>query len=382
VFLLYEVISLLATKELNFMKQIAKLTEIFNSGLGWNKARADLLSLFLVTLIKVRSVNLTKIAVAMPGSAKTDSKYKRLQRFFAGFDFSMDDIAELIVRFFPIRDEKWDLSMDRTNWKSGKLNINPLVLGIIHLGCAFPVIWTTFSKRGCSNMDERIEFIERFIKVFSIDKINCLFGDREFIGGKWFGFLLKKKIHFIMRIKENFNITDARGIPVSAKILFRELKVGEYKILKGKRLVCGQLAYVIGALPPDGEFLILATDKNPETALENYKKRWGIETLFQCLKGRGFNFEDTHMTFPERIDKLIALLAIAFSRCYATGEWCASQKPIRIKKHGRKCVSVFRLGSDHIGRILHNISELYHEFNKNLKIILEPLISLNSCDTL
>jgi len=363
------------------MRKIAKLTKIFNSELCWNKARADLLSCFIVALLKVRTVCLTKIAVAMPGKAKTRSKYKRLQRFFAGYDFSMDNIARLIVRFLPIRDERWDLSMDRTNWKLGKLNINPLVLGIVHIGIAFPIIWTTFSKRGNSNVDERIEFIERFIKIFGVDKIKCLFGDREFIGGKWFAFLLEKGIHFIMRIKENFMITNARGIPVPAKTLFRDLKVGEYKVLKGKRIVNGQSVYVVGMLLPDGEYLILATDKNTEKALKNYKKRWGIETLFQCLKGRGFNFEDTHMTFPDRIDKLIALLAIAFSWCHATGEWHASQKPIEIKKHGRKAVSLFRLGLDHIGRILHNITELYHEFNKNLKIILGPLTSTNSHDS-
>ncbi len=75
------------------MKQITKLTKIFNSRLGWNKARATLLACFIVALIKIRTVNLTKIAVAMPGKAKTASKYKRLQRFFAGFNFDMDDIA-------------------------------------------------------------------------------------------------------------------------------------------------------------------------------------------------------------------------------------------------------------------------------------------------
>ncbi|MDM8542616.1 hypothetical protein QUF90_16195 [Desulfococcaceae bacterium HSG9] len=184
-----------------------------------------------------------------------------------------------------------------------------------------------------------------------------------------------------MRIKVNFMITDARGVPVPAKTLFRDLKVGEYWVLKGKRLVNSQSVYVVGALPPDGEYLILATDKNPVTALEDYKKRQSIETLFQCLKGRGHNFEDTHMTFPDRIDKQIALPAIAFSRCHATGEQCHSQKPIKIKKHRRKAVSIFRPGLDHIGRILHNISELYHEFCKNLKIILGPLILMNSHDT-
>ena len=184
-----------------------------------------------------------------------------------------------------------------------------------------------------------------------------------------------------MRIKENFNITNTRGIPVSAKTLFRELKVGEYKILNGKRLVNGQFVYVVGMLLPNGEYLILATDKNPVTALEEYKKRQGIETLFQCQKGRGHNFEDTHMTFPERIDKLIAPPAVAFSQCHVTGEWCAAQKPIKIKKHGRKSVSVFRPGLDHLGRILYNISDLYHEFYANLNIILKPLISITSQNT-
>ena len=75
------------------MNKIAKLTQIFNSRLGWNKARADLLSCFIVALLKIRTVNLAEIAVAIPGKAKKDSKYKRLQRFFAKFNFSMDDIA-------------------------------------------------------------------------------------------------------------------------------------------------------------------------------------------------------------------------------------------------------------------------------------------------
>jgi transposase len=107
---------------------------------------------------------------------------------------------------------------------------------------------------------------------------------------------------------------------------------------------------------PDGKLLVLVTGKNPDQALENYKKRWGIETLFQCLKKRGFNFEKTRMTLPERIDKLIALLAIAFAWCRITGEWRNEQRKIKIKKHGRKEISVFRYGLDYIPQILLNFS--------------------------
>ncbi len=37
-----------------------------------------------------------------------------------------------------------------------------------------------------------------------------------------------------------------------------------------------------------------------------------FETLFSCLKGRGFNLENTRLTDPRRVKKLIAVLAISF----------------------------------------------------------------------
>ncbi|WP_410520711.1 transposase [Candidatus Tisiphia endosymbiont of Dioctria rufipes] len=41
---------------------------------------------------------------------------------------------------------------------------------------------------------------------------------------------------------------------------------------------------------------IIATNDNPYQALDIYKRRWEIENLFACLKTRGFNFENTHLT--------------------------------------------------------------------------------------
>jgi len=43
--------------------------------------------------------------------------------------------------------------------------------------------------------------------------------------------LLDKRIAFRIRIRENMLISNARGILVPAKTLFRDLRVGEYKIL-------------------------------------------------------------------------------------------------------------------------------------------------------
>jgi len=114
--------------------------------------------------------------------------------------------------------------------------------------------------------------------------------------------------------------------------------------------------------------LILVTDSYPDSAIEEYKKRWGIETLFGCLKKRGFNFESTHLNKLERIEKLTGILAITFSFCHIIGEWVNEVKEIKVKKHGRKAVSLFRYGMDYIREILLNMSDIVNR--KKLKVII------------
>ena len=125
------------------------------------------------------------------------------------------------------------------------------------------------------------------------------------------------------------------------------------------------------AVPP--RYLILVTDSKPESAMDSYKLRWEIETLFACLKSRGFDFEATHITNLERINKLIAVLAITFCWCHITGEWLHQQKPIKIKNHGRPAVSILRHGFDWIREIVLNLSENKRRFNQLLRILSRRL---------
>ena len=166
-------------------------------------------------------------------------------------------------------------------------------------------------------------------------------------------------------------MTNSRGIPVHAKTLLRFLKPSQYCILEGKRSVLGLELFIIGLKQTNGEYVILVTDKDPEQAMEDYKTRWEIETLFGCLKTRGFDFEATHLTDTERIKKLVAVLAIAFCWCHITGEWAQTQKPIKIKKHARKAVSIFRYGLDVLREILLDISEKIKDFKKMIDLLVK-----------
>ena len=77
-----------------------------------------------------------------------------------------------------------------------------------------------------------------------------------------------------------------------------------------------------------------------------------IECLFASLKTRGFNFENTHLVHLDRIEKLLAMLAIAFTLCHVCGIWQNEVEPIKIKNHKRKSKSLFRCGLDFLRKLL------------------------------
>jgi len=122
----------------------------------------------------------------------------------------------------------------------------------------------------------------------------------------------------------------------------------------------------------NGEFVIIATPEQPETALENYKERWPIETLFICLKTRGFDLESTHMTDPKRLEKLMVFLAIAFGWAHIIGEWRHEIKRSK-SKTWPSCQSLFRYGLDYLRGCLfhHQESARQYTFHQALESLFK-----------
>jgi hypothetical protein len=57
--------------------------DIFQTLLGWNKARVKFFVSFMFVLCKVQSVYFTKLAQGFEDKAKVESNMRRIQRFFA-----------------------------------------------------------------------------------------------------------------------------------------------------------------------------------------------------------------------------------------------------------------------------------------------------------
>lgn len=351
------------------MKEINKLQAALSQHLSWHGARIAFLALFLVALFRVRTVNQEELAGAFRSRAKVASNRKRLKRFFSEFEFDEDEIARLVVGLARIP-EPWTLSLDRTNWSFGSVHFNILVLGVVHEGIAFPLLWTMLDKQGNSNSSERMDLLDRFERLFGHVRVDCLTADREFIGEEWFSYLLLSRIPFRIRIRyDQFISSQAGKCRWKGADLFRALTPGQVKILSKKRWVSKRKLHVIATRLADGELLILVTDSRPQTALRDYARRWGIETLFGALKTRGFNLEATHFRHAHSLCKLLALLAIAFTWAMRAGLWLHQKKPLKCKAHGRREKSLFRLGFDFLRHLCFDFALHRADFRHALQLL-------------
>ena len=339
---------------------INALRETLRCGFAFRKSRLESFCVLVFGVFVARTVNLTHLACHFPGRAQSSSNYRRLQRFFEQVEFDFDRLPEVLVAMMGLQAGPWRLTMDRTNWRLGRRDINILMIGVVYRGIAIPVLWQMLDKRGNSNSRERIAILERVLQLFGVDKIAGLLADREFIGDGWFAWLQENAITFHIRIRSNIAIANTRGRGVKARELFRDLKPGQSRVLSGPRRLSGarkpkaQPVFVAALHLKTGELLIVVTNDAPEQALAIYAQRWEIETLFAALKTRGFNLQDTHMTDPERVSKLLAVLATAFCWAHKVGDWLHEAKPIRLKTHQRPAKSIFRYGFEQIRQQLVN----------------------------
>jgi hypothetical protein len=355
------------TENLKVEYKVTQLISVLSQNLtGMNLARIKFFGLILIALCKVQTVCYEKLAIAFETNAKTGSSLRRIQRFMADYALDSDLIARLIFKMLP-HEPPYRLTMDRTNWKFGETNINILALAIVYKGIAFPILISMLDKRGNSDTRERIEIIDRYIRLFGQETVDCLLADREFAGEHWIAYLNRLQIQYYIRIRENFPVENPRrGNRIGASGMFADLKCGENRYLYRIYRVNGELCYLAASRVKNKkgqpELQIIISFNQPQHALQTYRERWQIETLFKGMKSSGFNIEDTHLTDLDRIEKLFTVVMIAFAWAYVVGVFINDNiKPVRILNNGKRAKSLFKYGLEYIAAFLlnqHAVSEI------------------------
>jgi hypothetical protein len=366
-----------------FPRSHERLAAILHQALKLNKARASCFASIAIGAITAKTVLLSEIAACMPGKARLDSKFRRLQDFFCEVRPDFNAMAQLIMSMFTkiAGDGPLTLALDRTNWEARGNRTNLLMLSLCLGDAAQPLLWTDLRHNGNSDTEKRIRIIRRFLKLFGREKIRCLVADREFVGGKWFAWLKATNIPFVMRLRENFKTTLADGCCREAKAFFNGLRLNEYRDV-GTCRVCGVTMGVCAVRTRVKEVLILGyLGMSGREAKDASMRRWNIETGFEKLKTHGFHLEESRLRGGGKMERLMAVLAISFAWCYAMGIWSVKKMaPIRlIKKLGRKARSVFARGMEVLSAMMHgschNLRQVTHIAFAFLRLAASVLVS-------
>lgn len=332
----------------------------------FNQARTKCLALIVCSLLRHRTVNLTILATENLCGTKNESCYRRFQNFFLRSNLPLDGIASMVLKKLPCSKEGWTLAMDRTNWKHGKCHINILTVGVVVNKVAIPIAWKVLpqaTKRGNSNTKQRIGIMSEVLKLFPSQKIKVLTMDREFGSKLWLSWLNEQKVDFVVRIKSEVKINTIpafhyRGTQNSKKMvsaLDLELFFASKPITVNNRR--------------DGHLDVLSNRFSGKEALELYRQRWAIEQLFSHLKKRGFDLESTHITDAAKLEKLFALVTLAFVYSFA---WGAHLRTTQKQTKAMKRKSIFRQGLESILRLLNNPHLHQHEIDNFLHWLKTP----------
>lgn len=329
-------------------------TTLGQATFGLSRHRIDLLCKLLPALIQTRTVNLRTLACALPGLATIDSQYRRLQRFFSS-GLCPSVFTQLIVDKLIVAGQPMLLVLDRTHWQLGQTDLNLLCLGLVFQGVSIPLVSRSLRRPGNSHTRERKQVMRQALSYLK-GSTCCLLADREFIGKDWFRFLLgQRELTFVIRIRCTGRVILDDGQLRDLATMTRYWRRGATCTFYNVTLYQSLRLNLVAHRPRKGDPLLLITNRDDlDQVIIAYGHRWSIETAFGFLKSKGFHLEQTRLTQPDRLVLLIGVLALALLWCLLIGLQQHRQKPIPIKKHGRRAISLFRLGLDRLQQLMCN----------------------------
>ena len=149
------------------------LVEILKVGFDLHGARLGFMSCFIKSLIIVRTVTMSTLSSALNPAVYPESNDKRLKRFFSEIKLDKSSYGKLVLKLLP-QARSYVLSLDRTNWQVGCININILMLGICYKGIAIPLAWKLLDKQGNSSTRERLDLLDEVLAYLAVSNIDGL----------------------------------------------------------------------------------------------------------------------------------------------------------------------------------------------------------------
>ncbi len=282
-------------------------------------SQAKTLGVLVASAMRVERISLANIGRAMNGMVK--HQIKRCWRFCANDRIeTADAMRGVLKRVLKKRKKKLLISFDWTDIKG----FQTLVASVVFKGRSIPIGWASCNRHVYDGHKSRNAFEESLLLVLrsmiprQVKVI--LLADRGFGRTELARFCQNHGFSYVIRIQPKVIV---RSASYSGKLL-------DYPVYKGICKLLRSVAYRshhavtqnivirwVRDLPARRDecwFLMTDLAAGPAQLSQLYRQRMTIEELFRDHKNKrnGWSLRDTRITRPERLDRLLLILAIAY----------------------------------------------------------------------
>ena len=306
------------------------------------------LTTFVTFLCEGTVAHLTRLSDALADSGiSAAAKEQVVRRFLSSRKISTEQTLDSrIALALPVlgRQKEIIITLDRTEWKKRKQNVQILSASAAMYGRAVPLFWKTANRKGNTSftiwqevLTPLLEALTRFddLREYRI----IVVADREFASPRLVHWLRDTfDVFAVVRCKRSQYIQEEDAPSEQLSDVLQRIKRGETQFFPSVWLTKAATAPVAVCITwrnDCDEPLIAATSlENPEDTLRSYAQHFGTEPMYKDLKSNGFDIETTKVTDAKRIDTLMILCAFAMILLLTLGVDREEQKQTRttIKK--------------------------------------------------
>ena len=310
------------------------------------------LALLVSAAAHAQSCHLADLARALPLPTLQASKVQRIRRTLDNERMTLDTHYRPVVRHAiqGVRGQAVDLILDRVRLKSRQ---NVVVASLGFRRRAVPLAWEVLDHLGSSSSDCQMAVLEQALPSLPAGVKVTLHGDAAFCTTTLFRWARQRSWHVMLGLKSSTHLSfsatretpgqsiaayygDRRGIVYVSQVYVTEERFGPVNVIIWWDGDADEpIRAVMTDLPANG------------FTFQRGRRRMWIETLFRDWQSSGFHLDQTGLVSPERFDRLLIILALAYLLFLSIGRWVVKRSYRRLVDDGHPRAwhySLFQLG--------------------------------------
>jgi hypothetical protein len=321
---------------------------------GLHGHQSKTLAMFVLGAIKAESIVISRVAEALlaESEAKAPSIERRLERFLSNTKIetekTWDDFLGQVLPSFqqaPIR-----LVLDLTAYEE---HAQVIYIGILQHSRVLPLVWKVMP--GQTKWDQGLwECIDMLFQRLAphLGETDCtIIGDSAFGCFPMVSLCRKYRWHYLFRICAHHTCEhwSPQGrllptCPVSdlvsepGKRFYGPIRLWQEEQIETNLSACWE--------KNEEEALLVISDLPAcRKRITDYLLRWRVESTFQDLKSRGWDWEESHVRRLDRVDHMLfVLFVLVWWLAHLAASCIHHGKRDRYDRHDRRDKGIFRIG--------------------------------------